>query len=140
FSIKSEFTLFFYNEKGDSFFIGDTKILFNEEYKTNQKIPDTFEILSEGFFSLGQSISYYNNLKEIFNNDFESVLYALKDTAFFHQILENYERNFTFRSSLIRDDKAERLLREVKHIIERKDLSNLYNFTFKFQPSFSKIP
>ncbi len=131
------FYLFYYDEKGVVHQVGDIKIM-SENQKNTSTIPDEFFILEKTFCSLGQDITYYKNLKKIFGRDFESVLFALKDAAFFNSIQEKYENNDVFITSLIRDDFAERLLRQAKYVLYDFDLSNLYSFKYFFKPNFSK--
>lgn len=136
----SEFYLYYYDQEGHCNYIGTTKIIFDEELNTPEFIPDDFLKLSQNFCSLGQHIEYYTNLKKCVGKDFEGVLYALRDAAFFPQIHELFEKHKNFINSLIREDTAERLLREAKHIINESDFSTLYTFKYRFQPPFSKTP
>lgn len=138
--ICSQFYLYYYDKEGYCNYIGTTKIIFNEELRTVEFIPDEFLKLNQSFCSLGQDIEYYKNLKFCVGKEFESLLYALRDAAFFSQIHESFEKNTNFIKSLIREDTAERLLREAKHIINESDFSTLYTFKYSFQPPFSKTP
>lgn len=117
--------------------IGGIRIIHESDMETSM-LPDRFEVLDDGFCSLGQNIGYYETLKAQMGRDFESVLYALRDSAFFHDILERFEKKDAFRKSLTRIDRAERLLREARHKVFGFDLSNLYSFDYTFQPVFSK--
>lgn len=142
YTIESSFNLFFYKTESESEYIGVVKIIYNNEaieaeYKTNCYIPDKFTTLEESFCSLGQTFDYYSSLKSLLGTEFYSVLYALRDAAFFSDIHEDFENNSKFKKSLIRYDEPERLLRNAKYKIEGYDLSNLYNFTYKFQPTYS---
>ncbi len=131
------FYLFYYTEQGNPLPMGAIRIMDQSESKTSI-LPERFNVLDDSFCSLGQSIGYYERLKEQLGKDFESVLYALRDTAFFHDILERFEKKEAFRKSLIRGDRAERLLREARYKVYDFDLSNLYSFDYTFQPVFSK--
>ncbi len=64
-------------------------------------------------------------------------MFAIKDTAFFPDIYDKFEKNGIFRTSLIRNDDAERQLREAKHKIYGYDLANLYSFKYIFHPIYS---
>lgn len=52
-----------------------------------QVIPNTFTELDD-YCSIGEDISYYENLKKTFGDLFYSKLRALKDCSFFHDTLE----------------------------------------------------
>jgi len=104
------------------------------------EIPDDFLELDEKFCSLGQTYEFYETLKASTGKYFESVLYALKDAAFFSDIYEKFEKNEIFNTSLIRYDEPEQLLRSVKYRLYGFDLSNLYSFKYTFLPKYSNEP
>lgn len=138
YDIMTEFSLFYYSEEGEKYSIGKTKIQSNDSENTSVVISNKFKILGDDFCSLGQEYSFYLNLKRVLKEDFESVLFALKDAAFFPEIQEKFERGYNFKVSLLREDEAERLLRVAKYEIYKYDLSNLYKFRYSFKPIFSE--
>lgn len=137
FNILSSFSLFFYDEKKSVNYIGELKIIAYGEVDTSQHLNNKFEFLSDNFCSLGKNIDYYNNLKRLLGRNFESVLYALKDAAFFPEIVDKFEKEENFNLSIIRDNKSERLIREAKYILYDYNLSNLYSFKYSFKPLYS---
>jgi len=137
FSMKTEFNLFYYASAHDARSIGKVKIM-NEDEEIESSLDDRFDFLLNTFCSLGQEFSYYERLKEVTGRNFESVLWALQDAAFFPEIHDKFEKHSTFRNSLVRYDNAEQLLRVAKYRIYDYDLSNLYSFTYSFHPKFSK--
>jgi len=138
FSIVSEYALFFYDVNKNCSLIGRLKIIHFEDIKTPNVIPGNFTQLDNIFCSLGQEYRFYENIKGIFGDSFKNILWAIQDTAFFPTIQENYETNSNFKQSLIRDDNAERLMREVKYKIYGITSKKLYSFKYKFQPKFAK--
>mgnify|MGYP000672245893 CR=1 FL=1 len=90
-----------------------------------------FFSLGEEFVSLGQDEDYYKNLNKTFEKSLSSVLYSLRDAAFFTEISEEFENTNVFKQSLTRDDEAERIHRTAKPMIYGSDLNNLYSFTYK---------
>ncbi|GHT51707.1 hypothetical protein AGMMS49982_09880 [Bacteroidia bacterium] len=138
FSVWSSYCLFYYENDNDSpICVGKVKIIYRTEDITNQYLLDKFTSLDDNFCSLGQEYRYYENLKEIFNKKFKSVLYALRDAAFFPDIQDSFELNTNFKNSLIRTDEAERLLRIAQYKIYGFDLSNLFSFKYIFRPVYS---
>lgn len=136
FNVVSEYEMFFYHNDVDYNIIGRLKIIHNEDIITPNVIPNSFTQLSNSFCSLGQEYRYYENVKNIFGDNFKDILWAIQDTAFFPVILESYENNDNFKKSIIREDNAERLMREVKYKVYGYNLKNLYSFKYKFQPKF----
>lgn len=137
FNVVSEYALFFYHNNNDFNFIGRLKIIHNEEIITPNVIPQSFNQLSNAFCSLGQEFRYYENIKNIFGDNFKDVLWAIQDTAFFPIVLESYENNDNFKKSIIREDSAERLMREVKYKLYGITSKKLYSFKYVFQPKFA---
>lgn len=139
YQVRTEFYLFYYASEHDLYSIGSVKIM--HKYKETEEILDgRFLNLSEDFCSLGQTYEFYERLKENLGKNFESVLWALKDAAFFPEINDKFEKHPDFKVSLIRYDEPERLLREARYKIYGYDLSNLYSFKYNYVPRFSKTP
>ncbi|WP_141047037.1 AbiJ-related protein [Aliarcobacter cryaerophilus] len=133
---RTNFGLFYYENEINKTYIGSVKITDSVNYNLDN-FPTTFTLLEDNFFSLGQEEDYYLNLKKIFGRNFESILYSLRDAAFFPEIQEKFENEDSFKQSLIRYDSSEQLLREIKYKIYGFDLSNLYSFKYTFKPKYS---
>lgn len=133
---RTNFGLFYYESNIKKTLIGRVKITDSVNYNLDD-FPETFTSLGDNFCSLGQEENYYLNLKEIFGRNFESILYSLKDSAFFPEIQGKFEKKDSFKQSLIRFDEPEQLLREIKYKIYGFDLSNLYSFKYTFKPKYS---
>jgi predicted ATPase len=134
---KTQFYLFYYQSDATFHKIGYVKIMNGTE-ETRDVLGGNFTNLSQGFCSLGQEYEYYEKLKLHLGKNFESVLWALKDAAFYPEVNDKFEKHLTFKNSLIRFDQAEQLLREVKYRIYDYNLSSLYSFKYTFKPKFSK--
>jgi ABC-type multidrug transport system ATPase subunit len=137
FQLKTDFYLFYYESEENSHQIGSVKIM-HAHNDTQQVLGSPFVNLSDDFCTLGQTYGYYEKLKELLGKDFESVLWALKDAAFFPEINDKFEKHSVFKTSLIRYDEQEQLLREAKYRVYDYNLSNLYSFKYNYLPKFSK--
>lgn len=137
---KSTYYLYFYPNSDECLKIGSVKIIHQEVDNTPDILNERFTVLNENFCSLGQDYSYYENLKSIFDKTYSSIFWALKDSAIFPNILEEFENNYYFRNSLIRYDEQEQLLREVKYRLYDYNLKNLYSFQYSFKPKFADEP
>ncbi|MDO6488425.1 AAA family ATPase [Colwellia sp. 6_MG-2023] len=124
-------------DDGNKVILGSLKIASNNNNYTMRVLPSEFYSLGEEFVSLGQDEDYYNNLHEMFGKNIGSILYSLKDAAFFTEISEEFENLDVFKSSLTRDDEAERIHRIAKPMVSGADLNKLYAFTYKFHPKYS---
>lgn len=145
FGVKSLFRLFYYrSSEQQSHLIGAVKIIMlSEDYyspkeTTTEHIEPMFVALSTDFCSLGQEQEYYENIKQTFPNQYRSILWALKDCAVFPTIEDRFEADYSFRRSLLRDNVAERLLREAKYLVEGIKVTNKEIFKYHFQLPFSE--
>lgn len=150
FSVYSLFNLFWYPKEGVVTSVGAVKIIHKTEltdeqvaewckYDTCDYIPDSFQSLDGEIASLGQDQSYYNNLKSLFPDCYEDVLWALQDCAIFPALEENFMEHRHFHS-LIRSKGAEKLLREEKFLIKGLDARKRYYFSYEFTPKYSDTP
>jgi len=131
------FDLYYYSNKNNVKPLGKVKIMNKDVDVTAEVIPDRFNDLDHDYCSLGQSDSYYTELKTVCGDDFYSILFALKDAAFFPEIQEKFEKKSVFINSLIRNDSAERRLRIIKYVIGGFDMDSLFHFHYKFKPKYS---
>ena len=140
YSVVSIFNLSYETPAG-AYHIGHVKIIHKEDMETWQVIPERFYQLTDDFCSLSGEENYYFALQERFkDHGMISILFALQDAAYFTDIHDRYEKNSNFKSSLIRGDVAERLLRELKPKLRGNDLADLYSFSYQFKPVFSTEP
>lgn len=136
FKYSTSFWLVFF-ESGNKVDLGVLKIASDKNNITSEVLPPEFYYLGERFVSLGQNESYYENLYAVFGKSISSVLYSLRDAAFFTEISEEFENKDIFKRSLTREDDAERIHRIAKPMIYGADLNNLYSFTYKFCPKYA---
>jgi hypothetical protein len=61
-----------------------------------------------------------------------------KRCCLFPEINDKFEKHSVFKTSLIRYDEQEQLLREAKYRVYDYNLSNLYSFKYNYLPKFSK--
>lgn len=138
------FALFYHTEDGVTL-IGETKLFKTDEswdsngyYYTKEYLPEEFVNLDIRWCSLGKEASYYKKLKELFPDNYKSILWALKDSAMFPYLEDRYGDNSIFRTSLIRDDSSERMLRLARPIMSGENPSTMFNFTYKFRPRYAE--
>lgn len=108
----------------------------NQYFVKNDGFPDDFLRLPDEFCSLGQDEQYYKKIKNRFPNKYESVFLALNDVAVFPQIDDKF-RNTEYYSCLIREDKAERLVREAQLLLQGRKVADRYKFIYKFCPEYA---
>ena len=137
FGYKTTSKLYYWDINAQRKSIDKLKILNVEEDNTRTVLPNSFMSLPTTFCSLGQSESYYRKLKQLLPNKYQSVLYALKDTAWFSEIQYRFENHQGFKRSLLREGATDALLSGARRKVERGE-DDSWNFIFKTQVPYSE--
>lgn len=137
FGYKTTSKLYYCDANAKCNLIDYLKILNEKEDNTRITLPTSFNSLPATFCSLGQSENYYRTLKQLLPNKYLSVLYALKDVAWFSEILYRFENHQGFKKSLLRAVSADVLLSSAKRKIERGE-NGSWNFRFKTEVPYSE--
>lgn len=139
FGYKTTSKLYYWDNNAQCNPIDKLKILNSEEDNTSKVLPESFMSLGATFCSLGQSEHYYRKLKQLLPDKYQSVLYALKDTAWFSEIQYRFENHQGFKRSLLREISTEALLSSVRRKVERGE-NDSWDFVFKTQVPYSEQP
>ncbi len=104
FKFATTFRALVYTAEGEKLDLGEVKIgragLTTSERRPD--IPVSFDELPEGFFSLGQSESYYETLNSLGIDVAQQVLRGLRDCALSLELFEAHEREEVMQVSLLR--------------------------------------
>lgn len=133
---KTSCVLCYKDPEGDIIEIGGLKVMKRGEKNTYDVIDESFYSLSNDYCSLGQNVSYYEKMYELFRNDAYLYLRALCDAAVFSKIHECFEKDTIFEVSLFRDNIAEKALREGRFIINGREMKNAYAFSYLYKPNY----
>ncbi len=150
FGVATKATLYYYDEYIRCHKIGDVKILYKDEtteemgstdiYSTKNYIKEsTFKAFNANFCSLGQELKYYSNLQKLFktNDEWLSILLALRDTAYFSSIYEKFSNTPQWHS-LVREQAAQDILQTARPMLHGVDLESMYDFSYRFIPPYSE--
>ena len=105
FSFKTMFSLSVYDENGKHVTCGSVKIGFigQTEGRTFEALLLPLEQLPENFFSLGQDVEYYKNIRNELSEEFAAnLLGALRDVVFDRTLLRRVASEESFMTSLTR--------------------------------------
>lgn len=113
-----------------------------EVNETAKALPNSFFKLTDDCCSIGMDYSYYDTLKSLFMTSYQSVLYALRDTAVFPSIYEQFEDDPCFNNSLIRQEPYNSnpapLLDSVRWRLQGVNVESYYKFKYSFRPYYSE--
>jgi len=139
YGFKTSFKLNYWPKKGTCHVIDYLKILQENTESGRTKLPDSFTSLPMSFCSLGQDEIFYENLLKYIPNIYESVLYALKDAAWFSDIRYRFENNVGFKKSLLRNDNTTSILSSIKRKIKRAG-EDSWDFYISSELPYAKEP
>jgi len=122
----TSFNLYFAKSPIDKIDIGEIKIF--QKGCTITKIPDEFVQLDDSFCSLGQTFEFYNNLMNLFPNQFKQILIALRDMGTNSSIQALFEEEEGVQKSLLRSSETYAILKRFNQSFE-----NTLDFKCNFQ-------
>lgn len=142
FTYRTKFTLEYCDGAGDCIKLGSLKLMKREVNETAKALPNSFFKLTDDCCSIGMDYSYYDTLKSLFKTSYQSVLYALRDTAVFPSIYEQFEDDPCFNNSLIRQEPYNSnpapLLDSVRWRLQGVNVESYYKFKYSFRPYYSE--
>lgn len=142
FTYRTKFTLEYCDVAGDCIKLGSLKLMKRGVNETAEALPSSFFKLTDDCCSIGMDYSYYDTLKRLFKTSYQSVLYALRDTAVFPSIYEKFEDDPCFNNSLIRQEPYNSnpapLLDSVRWRLHGVNVESYYKFKYSFRPYYSE--
>lgn len=124
---------------GKKQFMGELKILNKSNAVTYNLIKEGFESLDDDFCSIGQSLSYYRNLKQFLSQEeCNKVLSQLRDCAFDKRIFEEFKSHEMMKSSLMRESYAIRAFSEAPLILSGLNPEEAYSFKYKWTAPYDR--
>ena len=142
---RTTFYLVYYGENNDFHPIGDIKIYYYDlDYNrtsdyycsVSDKIEDEISQLDEKFCSLGQSLTFYKNLKTYCPNDYLDILDRLNDMVKNKDIRKKFEGEHGVQTSLLRSVSAVKALNDGDKFLNLNEtVENNISFSYK-----AKIP
>ncbi|HDS1191333.1 MULTISPECIES: ATP-dependent nuclease [Stenotrophomonas maltophilia group] len=137
FSHQVQFHLSYADAEGIETRIGTVKILKRTSkagepisVASLSKLPSSFRRLGDDFISLGQDDGYYKKLYELFANDADSVLEALRDIAMRPALAADFEPTSAFRNAMMRENGAHRARRFGRAWASGKEATEKLSFKY----------
>lgn len=145
YSYRTQFYMSYYNEKNEKIISTSVKIAFDNEIKKKktddlgelnyiQFIDEYFPHLDEGFFSIGETESYYKELQNLNDDVRIEILTSLNDIAFTPTLYENIKKQNldVFKTSLMRNFDEEDFVNRIRRIAQGGEVLTSYDFEFKY--------
>lgn len=133
FSFVTMFYLELHDEKGVLHDLGNVKIGFKgqtTEKSTYSMLGNSFQVLPDGFFSVGQDVDYYQQISSLPEELKKHLLWALKDIVLTPELIELAQEEDVFRTSLLRDVSLSVIKGQFPRVLAGRP--PLTNFEFSF--------
>jgi len=122
------------SQQGNVEWIGSVKIA-HETMKYDNKVipvdlPEKFEILPEGYFSLGQDSDYYKRLVKFSDDVREFVLNSLHDIAYKPQLYRKYRNYDVMGESLMRSVSTSSVIGQYRRLARGQSKLTKYKFSY----------
>lgn len=134
YSYKTSFNLIYYDNNENAAQIGTVKIGYKNQGEgwTLEKIPRTFKILPDGWFSLGQDVDYYKNLMEKIPPEIkDQILASLFDVSNDEQLFEKIKNESVFLNSLTRGVSLSVIKGQYQRVLGGKTLLTPFDFMYQ---------
>lgn len=103
------------------------------KHETRNLLLPTFPNLKDGFFSLGQSPEYYENIYIIFKEKTKDILGRLNDLSLKPNELSEFEKEGVVNSSLLRSIDRWQIKNQFHQIINGRDKLTDFSFFFNYK-------
>ncbi len=135
YSFKTSFDVYFYDAEGQRIDLGTLKIGYVDQQKGNStldKLPNSFESLPDGWFSLGQDVEYYERLfKQLSSEDRLSILKSLRDIVLDEHLQKIAEDQTVFRDSLMRGVSQSVIQGQFKRVLAGEVVLTDFHFSYR---------
>src|SRR5690625_319084 len=134
FGYKTTFQLIIYDQQGKQHEIGSLKIAAQRQNEGWSKdlIPEEFNKLPTGYYSVGANAEYYNNLYKIFGEKgCNKILTALDDLALKPSKIDSLCDDDVFKSSIMRGLTPREIKHQFARIISGGAMLTDYRFSFE---------
>ena len=135
---KTRYLLFYYPKEDQCHKIGRVKIMKRDERVTYGSLPSGVFFFGKDYCSLGQTLDYYESIKDLLGGNYKNFLYAMRDAAVFSKICDEFNESSCFKNSLLRSPEAEDALQFVVYKLAGYSAKEASSFTFKAKMPYAQ--
>jgi len=133
YSFVTMFSMSVHDQSGVLWDVGRTKIGFRGQttsIATYSKLPETFEFLSDDFFSLGQGVDFYKKMSMLDPVFSRSILRGLRDIVVLPEIIDSVSDEGVLGISLLRNYSLSVVKGQFARVLDGK--AELTGYSFKY--------
>ncbi len=130
---KTSFQATFYNERGEQLDLGTVKIGYTNQPHgwTLNKIPEFFNNLPDGWFSLGQDVEYYQRIIELTPENKDYYLRGLGDIVADKDLLRIAQNEQVLSQSLMRGVSLSVIYGQFRRVLNGEVILTDFRFAFR---------
>ncbi len=132
FTYQTLYGVLYYDNSGNSTHLGHIKIGQKGLEKGVPNLPREFKALDSSFFSLGQGVEYYSNIKDLGVGLREHIHKCLQDVAYNSSLLEEVMKEDVMGTSLMRSVSYPLIVGQFRRIANGGDVLSEYKFTYTY--------
>lgn len=127
------YKLFYLDKNSKDTEIGYVKIGYKGQQEGDTKLPKSFQTLEEGYFSIGQSVTFYSELRKLGDDIRLECLEGLKDLAYYKDLYDEVIHEKVVQSSLLRELNLKNIRSQFGRIAHGGAILTNHDFDFKVQ-------
>lgn len=128
--------------------IGKTGMFHDDEIAYQSRVAQTelpegsFKSLTDDYFSVGQDVSYYNNIVKNFDREGrEEIFKALRDVAYSQESFEIASQETVFSRALLRNLSKHTVLNEFRNVaLDIEGIPSKYQLVLELENEINKTP
>ncbi len=134
FHYRTLFSMEYFPRSGKSIPIGPVKIASDTQQKKKiTPLDDEFKELPDNYFSLGQTLKYYESLTELGRKVRDEILHSLRDIVIQPDLIERFRRTEVYTSSLVRFSEAVEVQRDARRLFFPEEPTEESTCSFLFE-------
>ncbi len=134
FSYKTLFSLHYVNSSGIHIEFGSVKIGYQGQSKgwSKDNIPSRFDVLPEGWFSVGQDVDYYVQARQsLTSKEREEILGGIRDVVVNERALAIAKKEDVFTTSLLRGVSELTINGQYRRVLRGEAVLTDFNFSYQ---------
>jgi predicted ATPase len=138
YGFKTTFSLVYFDDDGGRHEVGEVKIMLADMPTGYTSIPESFDMLDDGYGSLGQDQGYYETLLELDEEVRVEILNALRDVVWDETIKAQLLEQRAYVDSLMRSVGESRFEKLASTLHQQAELTP-FNFSYEFPESDQEV-
>ena len=148
FGYYTKFGLLYIDKRENSIDIGTLKITYKgyrnyrrfRSLKPATKLSYGQVVLTSEYCSIGETVGYYSKIRQLFKDNYQNILFLLRDSAIYESIAKNFEGESSYWGSLLRESSSIKVYNTVRKELLSQEIETDISFQYLFHPPYTQNP